>query len=303
MDKNANNDEDFDSKIVEIEAFVCGRYAAYINPDLFYHNLVHTAQVTKNTTWLANEIGLTPRQRFVVIASTWFHDIGYLSSNALGHEEHGAIEALEFLEEMDQDILEDIKGCIMATKMPQAPKSILEKIICDADLFHLGTFDFPAKNMLMRKEYNRLNKKTISKKDWRKESLKLLKNHIFHTDVCFENLQEQKQKNINCLLREKQSKNIVALEKSTRGIETMFRVSSSNQQRLSDMADNKAHILITTTSIIISVILSILFRQLEDHSNLIIPTFMLLAVCISTMVFAILALGQPFLPDVLRRRM
>jgi predicted metal-dependent HD superfamily phosphohydrolase len=142
--------------------------------------------VTKNATWLANEIGFTPRQRFVVIASTWFHDIGYLSSNAPGHEEQGVFEALKFLEEMDQDILEDIKGCVMATKMPQAPKSILEKIICYADLFHLGTSNFPGRNMLMRMEYNRLNKKTMSKKDWRKESLKLLKNHIFHTDICFE---------------------------------------------------------------------------------------------------------------------
>ena len=76
----------------------------------------------------------------------------------------------------------------------------------------------------------------------------------------------------------------------------MFRISSNNHQRLSDMADNKAHIMITTTSIIISVLLSLLLRKLEDNPQLIIPTMLLLAVCVITMVFSILA-TRPTLPE------
>jgi predicted metal-dependent HD superfamily phosphohydrolase len=295
MNNNSDNELDFDSEILEIEAFVRSRFTADTNKDLFYHNLNHTVLVSENAAWLVNEIGLTYKQRFVVLAASWFHDLGYLTGKAQGHEELGANEALAFLKNIDNDILGDIKGCILATKMPQEPKNILEKIVCDADLFHLGTSDFQARNMLMRKEYNQLNNKKITKKAWRKESLELLQKHKYHTDICLENLKEQKEKNITGLIKKKESKTTEALEKPTRGIETMFRVSSSNQQRLSDMADNKAHILITTTSIIISVILSILFRQLEDHSTLIIPTFILLVVCVSTMVFAILA-TRPTIP-------
>src|SRR5205085_79364 len=47
-------------------------------------------------------------------------------------------------------------------------------------------------------------------------------------------------------------------ERTDKGVETMFRISSSNHQRLSDMADNKSHILITVNSIIISVVASLL---------------------------------------------
>jgi hypothetical protein len=61
------------------------------------------------------------------------------------------------------------------------------------------------------------------------------------------------------------------------------------------MADNKAHIMITTTSIIISVLLSVLLRKLEDNPQLIIPTMILLTVCVVTMVFSILA-TRPSLP-------
>jgi hypothetical protein len=75
----------------------------------------------------------------------------------------------------------------------------------------------------------------------------------------------------------------------------MFRISSNNHQRLSDMADNKAHIMITTTSIIISVLLSVLVRKLEDNAYLILPTMMLLTVCMVTMVFSILS-TRPTIP-------
>jgi len=61
------------------------------------------------------------------------------------------------------------------------------------------------------------------------------------------------------------------------------------------MADNKAHIMITTTSIIISVLLSVLLRKLEDNPNLVIPTLLLLATCLVTMVLSILA-TRPALP-------
>ena len=84
-------------------------------------------------------------------------------------------------------------------------------------------------------------------------------------------------------------------DRPERGIETMFRISSANHQRLSDMADNKANIMITTTSIILSVLLSVLLRKLEDNPGLVIPTMILLLVCVVTMVFSILA-TRPAIP-------
>ncbi|HSB91702.1 MAG TPA: Pycsar system effector family protein [Flavitalea sp.] len=75
----------------------------------------------------------------------------------------------------------------------------------------------------------------------------------------------------------------------TRGIETMFRVSSTNQQRLSVMADNKAHILISVNSIIISVAIAVVIGKFGQQPDLLIPTIMLLAVNVFTIIFSILA--------------
>jgi hypothetical protein len=77
--------------------------------------------------------------------------------------------------------------------------------------------------------------------------------------------------------------------KPDRGIETMFRTTSSNHLMLSQMADNKANILITINSIILSVVVSVLIRKLEEDPRLVGPTIMLVSVCLSTIVFAILA--------------
>jgi hypothetical protein len=75
----------------------------------------------------------------------------------------------------------------------------------------------------------------------------------------------------------------------------MFRISSSNHQRLSDMADNKAHIMITVNSIILSAIISILLRKLTEYEYLIIPTFILLSISLLAMTFSILA-TRPSIP-------
>ena len=80
-----------------------------------------------------------------------------------------------------------------------------------------------------------------------------------------------------------------------RGIETMFRITSGNNQRLSDMADGKAHILITVNSIILSAIISLVLRKLDTNSFIIIPTFMLLSVSVLSIIFSILA-TRPSIP-------
>jgi predicted metal-dependent HD superfamily phosphohydrolase len=49
-------------------------------------------------------------------------------------------------------VIEKVKACILATEMPQKPVGLLQEIICDADLFHLGTEDFSDRSKLVRKE-------------------------------------------------------------------------------------------------------------------------------------------------------
>lgn len=284
-------------------------YTSSSRKNLMYHDLFHTEKVVSAAREIAAHYQLNERDLFVVTTAAWFHDTGYYIDPAQ-HEEKGAALALEFLAGIraDASIGEAVKGCIMATKMPQRPTNLLEEIVCDADLFHFGTKEFAERNKLMRKECEVLGK-NMDKNTWRTNTIALLKSHHYHTEYCRKLLEKQKQENLLKLMEKERNtpaepvtvptsekSSLPKSEKPSRGIETMFRVTSNNHQRLSDMADNKAHIMITTTSIIISVLLSVLLRKLEEYPHLTIPAIMLLLVCVVTMVFSILA-TRPNIPE------
>ena len=88
---------------------------------------------------------------------------------------------------------------------------------------------------------------------------------------------------------EKVKNQINEKEGAAKGMQTMLRLTSGNHVKLSEMADQKAHILITVNAIIISVILGVLLRKLETDPYLIIPTLIFLTVAVSTIIISILA--------------
>jgi hypothetical protein len=64
---------------------------------------------------------------------------------------------------------------------------------------------------------------------------------------------------------------------------------AQTQNNLSQMADNKANILISVNAIVLSVVISALFPKLESNTHLTIPVIVLVVVCVTVIVFAILA--------------
>jgi len=301
----------------QVQSHVQSFYKVHNKPALWYHNLSHIEYTVSAATQIANHYRFDDKNFFIVITAAWFHDIGYLE-DANGHEERSAREAGLYLLSLQVDnvVIEAVKRCILATRMPQQPKDLPEQIICDADLFHLGTDDFAEKNKLLRKEYNATHNASMSKEEWRVKTIKLLQTHRYHTDYCRTLLDATKAENLAQLMAKQEDKDPMqetvanainvpeAVEEKGRkkadrpekGIETMFRISSSNHQRLSDMADNKSHILITVNSIIISVVASLLLRKLETNDYLTIPAIMLLLVSLVTIVLSILA-TRPHIPE------
>lgn len=262
-----------------------------------FHDNAHTNDVVLATKEMATHYSLEEEDRFAVTCAAYFHDLGYCSGGTVGHEVRSADLALEFLqnEGISQDLQQKVKGCILATQMPQSPTNLLEEIVCDADLFHLGGDAFEERNKLMHKEAGQIAKFKIAKNVWRELTIQLLKNHRYHTDYARKKLNDGKLKHINELEKQQKkylSKNVdndVKTKKPERGIETMFRVSLANSQRLSDMADNKANILLTVNSIILSVVVAMLVQKLDTNQHLIVPTMLLLISVVITMVLAILS--------------
>ncbi len=307
----------------QIQDFALSYYKEHDTSRLSYHNLEHTRQVVNAAGKIANHYQLNDHDFFILTAAAWFHDLGYMV-DINNHEEKSAEIAVNFLTKnsVDNGIIDGVKGCIAATKMPQSPKNLMEQIICDADLFHLGTDDFFKSDKLLYKEILLLHQPELTKAEWRQKSVTFLKNHQYHTDYCRLLLDDGQQNNLReiekkVLKDEKKLTESQAITGSTivedndgpvkdlkkdkvkarpeKGIETMFRISSSNHQRLSDMADRKAHIMITVNSIILSAIISLVLRRLSEYGYLLIPSVILLTISVLAMTFSILS-TRPTIP-------
>lgn len=297
--------------LADARHYVTDMFTQKVRPEFVFHSLDHTEAVAEACSQMADYYQLSDEDRFVLLLSAWFHDTGYSAGKVEGHEEISAQIATDFLKQhnVDETIQQRVSSCIRATHMPQSPISQTEKILCDADLLHLSTEDFKAMNQLLKQERENLLEQKIPKKEWRKGNIKFLQEHKYFTEYGQQYLEPGKQQNLIALTKKKDDKDDIRestsafpyisdvnkqdeknLQKSAeRGIQTMFRLTSSNHLRLSSMSDNKAHIMISVNSIIISIVISVLFGKLATNQEYIIPACVLLGVCLGSMTFSILA--------------
>lgn len=180
--------------LLKIESYVRNLFALHPNPILYYHNLSHTEKVVKHTAALSGYYQLANHNHFTLMTAAWFHDTGHLFGDMESHEERSVELMTKFLQDSIPPLyLNEIQQYIMATKMPVHPMNIPEKIICDADTWHLGTEDFPEEDKNVWQELEARRGKTFENKA--ALSLKFMQQHQFYTSYCVQQLSEGKLKN------------------------------------------------------------------------------------------------------------
>ncbi|MBC7851154.1 MAG: phosphohydrolase [Chitinophagaceae bacterium] len=307
-----------------VEQYVRQLFTSRIEESFSYHSIGHTEAVVKAALTMADYYKLSEEDRTALVLAAWFHDTGYSKGKAHDHETASQRHATNFLasKNVESSIVNKVVGCIAATRMPQSPKNLLEEILCDADLQHLGSDAFPEQHKLLRKELISLTGEDISKKDWRKKNISFLEQHQYFTEYGKTFLEPVKKDHLDSLVAKQNSKtqapeqlavpvlptiqeqvppvqNAEAIEspkkikekesRTERGIATMFRIMSENHVNLSQMADSKANIMISVNTIVLSILVSVLFSKLQYYPQFIVPTIILCTVSLLAIVFAILA--------------
>ena len=210
----------------------------------------------------------------------------------------------------DEKIIK-INQCILATKMPHEPKNLLDEILCDADIHHIGKKKFFVKSNLLKLEIEKRQNKKIDDLEWINKNIEFLSTHNFYTRYAKLNFRERKNKNLlelqkkhkkemETLTQNNQKREKLAFEKvkfkdkkdnekkADRGIETMFRNVMRTHISFSSMADSKANIMISVNTLLLGAIATILARKLDTNPYLLIPTLSLTIVSLTTLIFAIL---------------
>ena len=181
--------------LAAIKVFVTGIFNKQINDFFLFHNIHHTIDVVNSAKKIADNYKLEKDDHFALIAASWFHDTGFNEGKIENHEAKSKAIAKSFLKGKVSDItLEKIISCIQATRMPQTPENTIEKIICDADLYHLGTYKFKTYSNLLKQEKEIYFNKNISEIDWIDDDTKFLETHKYFTKYCRKRLEPVKQK-------------------------------------------------------------------------------------------------------------
>ena len=314
------------------EEFVTGFYRENIGAEYVFHDLQHVRNVVEAVRLIGEGCGVDGRRLELLQLAAWFHDCGYIEG-AEGHEERSCRFAVDFLSKhhLPEQDLDVVTRCIMATRLPFKPKDLLEEIMCDADLSHLGKDIYWDRCGRLRQELLMTRSIMMSEQEWIRFELDFMANHSYFTSVARDIYEKRKRKHIRQLEKQLQRLNptkvesveaLAALDKTKqqqkekagkkkkrkkikpgmtpseidlksydlgRGVETMYRTTYRTHINLSSIADNKANIMLSINAIVISIALPQLLPLLEDTPYLLVPTLLLLFVCITSIVLATLS--------------
>ena len=322
------------SLLMDVEAYVTNFITEQVHKDFAYHNIQHTLDVVTGAQELGDAYRLKDKEMELLLIAAWFHDIGY-DKGPIDHEDRSATYAKAYLskQKFSEEDIAVISSCIMATKMPQSPKTILEKILCDADMSHLGKKIYWDRCGRIRQEITLTRNTNMSEQEWVDFELDFICKHNYQTPAAKELYDKRKHKHIRQLNKQKIRLNpqaeVVSMDeievrekkrnknkkksksksksgegikeitihndeeisqlKLGRGVETMYRTAYRTHVNLSSIADNKANIMLSINAIIISITISTLVPNFESNEKLVIPTIVLLVVCLLSIIFATLS--------------
>lgn len=166
----------------------------------YYHNPEHTIYVQEKALEIGAHEGCTDKELELLSAAALWHDTGYIKMFS-NHEEESCIIARRNLPGYGYSTTEIdlICGMIMATKIPQLPKTKLEEILADADLEYLGTPSFEIKSVSLFYEIQSLNP-SLTQAKWNLMQISFLHKHHYFTRFCKENREPVKQIYLNKLV-------------------------------------------------------------------------------------------------------
>jgi len=180
--------------------FVLKKLKHELNTDLYYHSYQHTIDVYESAVKIAKLENITGKDLILLQTAALFHDTGFLNGYCK-HEDESIVITRKYLPQYgySQEDIDIISGMIESTKLPQKPRTILEKILCDADLDYLGRDDFFMIANKLLCEWNMHGMPTTLKK-WYHIQVDFLANNDYFTGAANVLRKDKKKKNLSQII-------------------------------------------------------------------------------------------------------
>lgn len=293
--------------IAQARQFVLNLHNQKANAKLLYHSYAQTAAIVEQADALAKTLKASPEVVEIALLAAYFHQTGYLENY-----EQAALWSSKFAKQF----LEKVK--YPAAKIPHILRSVEasfqekantvpEALLLDALQYVRYGEQFNEWSGLLRIERELVLGDTIQKQAWQAAQLQELLQVQFYTPhgkttfapIVGQNIVKQKNR------VDKATSGVVEIADSStkrpfealpvggidRGAQTFFRTTFRTHINLSAIADNKANIMISVNSILISVLITMLtWRNItQTNPKIILPAVVFLMTALVSLVFAILS--------------
>lgn len=182
----------------QARSYALNRLEHELDQRLIYHNIAHTRDdVLPAAERIAELEGVNEADLTLLRTAVLFHDIGFVEA----YQDHESVSI-----RIAQDVLpgfgfspqqiDVITRIIQATRLPQSPHTLLEKIMADADLDVLGRQDLFQRNRDLRNEM-KTEGRVFTDIEWFSSQLSFLRGHSYFTDGAHMVRSGQKLRNID----------------------------------------------------------------------------------------------------------
>lgn len=275
---------------------------------LVYHNFAQAAAVTRLAGEIARQEETLPEETGEIAQlAAWFHNLGYLYGEQ-PTAETSAIRAEFFLAEQHcpAEKIQQVRQCIVSALSEGKPKTPEAQVLSDAIQAYDWVETADARAPLLRLELALTRGQALSNAEWQQYLKDKLGRRPFFTafaKTMYEPAYAEQLVRLGVFdvpAPEKQAApratTPARFERLARrplrsSLQTYFRVNYTNHIRLSAIADNKAHIMISVNSILMSVAISMLTYQSLTNKNplFVLPIIMFLVTSLTSLIFAVLS--------------
>ncbi len=296
--KGKNNKLKKSKLIQEVDKYVFKFLSENLPDEMLYHDFVHTQETVEAVEEIAAYYDLSDNDFESLLLGAYFHDIGY-TRIYINHEEESKKIAREFLEgKISENQLALVLDLINSTKFTQPKEGLLQEILHDSDVINIGKKKFFRKAVMLRLEWEKYLDLKDTDIEWNDRQLQFLMQQKFLTKYAQLEYQKGRNKNIESLKNEmvKTEVNDVKRNKIGRGIETMYRAVYRSHIDLSSMADQKANMMISINTILVSIVMAAIGsgftftgHDFIKHLRFVVPMGILIFGCLISVAFAIIS--------------
>lgn len=290
--------------VTKAAQFVRAVFDQYERPYLVFHHFGLQHQTVQLVREICQAEKTDAATQEVALLTAWFyqlgHQIDYQHAPAQSMRELGKFFSQTSYDESKRG---RVVSCLQSLQQQRPPTAMEARIVYDAHQIAAYLLDFDESRQLLEAEHHFM-------KDQHTESAKLVDtiallenirlwtayakinySKVRGTLLAEAHRQKQKQQRKNTQ-REEQS-HFENIEKNGpgRGAQTLFRTNFRNHINLSAIADNKANIMISVNSILISVLITVLsYRNIaETQPMILLPVTLFLITGLASLIAAVLS--------------